>query len=46
MLQEIEQHKTHFQQKEGEWAEKVKKQTEMSQQLEGKCKSLKSLENK
>ena len=42
-LQEWERHKT---QKEGEWAEKTKKQTEMSKQLEEKCKSLKALESK
>ena len=38
-LQQIEQ-------KESEWAEKIRKQTEMSQQLEEKCKNLKSLESK
>ena len=46
MLQEIEHHKSHLQQKEGEWAEKIKRQTEMSKQLEEKCKSLKSLQSK
>ena len=35
-----------IQQKENEWAEKVKKQTEMSKQLEEQCKSLKALESK
>ena len=42
----MEQHKSHLQQKEGEWAEKIKKQTEMSKQREEKCKSLKALESK
>ena len=42
----MEKHKTHLQQKEGEWAEKIKKQTEMSKQLEEKCQSLKALDSK
>ena len=37
-LQQIERHKSHLQQKESEWAEKIKRQTEMSKQLEEKCK--------
>ena len=45
-LQQIERQKFHLQQKESGWAEKIKKQTEMSKQLEEKCKSLKSLESK
>ena len=35
-----------IQQKENEWAEKVKKQAEMSKQLEEQCKNLKALESK
>ena len=35
-----------IQQKENEWVEKVKKQTEMSEQLEEQCKNLKALESK
>ena len=46
MLQQIEQQRSHLQQKEIEWAEKIKRQTEMSKQLEEKCKSLMSLESK
>ena len=35
-----------IQQKEDEWAEKIKKQAEVSKQLEEQCKSLKALESK
>ena len=35
-----------LQQKESEWAEKIRKQTEMSQHLEEKCKNIKTLESK
>ena len=35
-----------IQQKENEWVEKVKKQTEMSEQLEEQCKNFKALESK
>ena len=35
-----------LQQRESEWVEKIKRQTEMSKQLEEKCKSLKNLESK
>ena len=45
-LQAIERQKSHLQQKENEWAEKVKKQTEVSKQMEEQCKSLKALESK
>ena len=45
-LQQIEHHTSNLQQKESEWAEKIKKQTEVSKQSEEKCKNLKSLENK
>ena len=44
-LQQIELHMSSLQQK-GKWAEKIKKQTEVSQQLEEKYKNLKSLESK
>ena len=46
MLQQIECHTSNLQQKESEWAEKIKRQTEMSKQLGEKCKNLKSLESK
>ena len=45
-LQELERQKSHLRQKEDEWAEKIKRQTEMSKQLEEKCKGLKALERR
>ena len=45
-LQQIDRQRSHLQQKESEWAEKIRKQTEMSQQLEEKYKNIKSLESK
>ena len=41
-LQQIEHHMSNLQQTESEWVEKIKTQTEMSKQLEEKCKNLKS----
>ena len=46
LRQKILQHKMQLHQKESEWADRIRKQTELSQQLEEKCKDLKSLESK
>ena len=44
--QQLDRHRMQLQQKESEWAEKIRKQTEMSQHLEKKCKNIKTLESK
>ena len=36
----------HLQQKESEWAEKIRQQEELSQQLEEKYKNMKSMESR
>ena len=43
---QINHHKSHLQQKENEWAEKMKNKEELSQQLEAKYKSVKNMESK
>ena len=44
--QQLDRHRMQLQKKESEWAEKIRKQTEMSQHLEEKCKNIKTLESK
>ena len=45
-LQQIDHQRIHLLQKESEWAQKIRKQVEMSQQLAEKCKNIKTLESK
>ena len=42
----LEHQKSHLQQKENEWAEKIRQQKELSQQMEDKYKNVKYQENK
>ena len=44
-LEQISRQRTHLLQKESEWAEKIKKQNELSQQLEDKYKNVRTQEN-
>ena len=45
-LEQIDCKRSHLQQKESEWAEKIKLQKELSQQLEDKYKNVRTQENK
>ena len=45
-LEEMKCQKSHLQQKENEWAEKIKQQKELSKQLEENYKSVRSQESK
>ena len=44
--EQLECQKSHWQEKQSEWAEKIRKQKELSQQMEDKYKNMKQQENR